>query len=106
MRYSYRWDLDLSVPWGPDAEMRFDRAYVRTHYDSAVRTGRLHVNNVSEDFLSPNAYEVFVNENASRLHGASIAGLVVGAMGVFVFTVALRHWLGERSRFREGADGA
>ena len=30
--------------------------------------------------------------DAHRLHGASIAGLVVGAMGVFVFTVALRHW--------------
>ena len=24
------------------------------------------------------------------------AGLVVGAMGVFVFTMALRHWLAER----------
>jgi len=33
---------------------------------------------------------------ASRFTGASIAGLVVGAMGVFVFTVALRHWLRER----------
>ena len=39
---------------------------------------------------------------ASRFHGASIAGLVVGVMGVFVFTVALRHWLGERRKFREG----
>jgi len=29
-------------------------------------------------------------------HGVSIAGLVVGAMGVFVFSVALRHWLKER----------
>jgi hypothetical protein len=37
----------------------------------------------------------------SRFTGASIAGLVVGAMGCFVFTVALRHWLGERRRFRE-----
>jgi hypothetical protein len=33
---------------------------------------------------------------ASRWHGGSIAGLVVAAMGVFVFTVALRHWLKER----------
>jgi len=31
---------------------------------------------------------------------ASIAGLVVGAMGVFVFTVALRHWLNQRGAFR------
>lgn len=44
-----------------------------------------------------------VDITASRLHGASIAGLVVGAMGVFVFTVALRHWLRERRRFREEA---
>ncbi len=42
-----------------------------------------------------------VDTTASRWHGASIAGLVVGAMGVFVFTVALRHWLGERRKFRE-----
>jgi hypothetical protein len=34
-----------------------------------------------------------------RLTGASVAGLVVGAMGVFVLAVALRHWLGERRRF-------
>jgi hypothetical protein len=40
---------------------------------------------------------------ASRFTGASIAGLVVGAMGVFVFTVALRHWLGERRTAREAA---
>ena len=40
---------------------------------------------------------------ASPFTGASIAGLVVGAMGVFVFTVALRHWLRERRRFREEA---
>jgi hypothetical protein len=46
---------------------------------------------------------VHVDTTASRWHGASIAGLVVGAMGVFVFTVALRHWLGERRRFREDA---
>ncbi len=44
-----------------------------------------------------------LNLRASRFHGASVAGLVVGAMGVFVFTVALRHWLGERRRFREEA---
>ncbi len=44
-----------------------------------------------------------VDTTASRFTGASVAGLVVGAMGVFVFTVALRHWLGERRRFREEA---
>jgi hypothetical protein len=39
--------------------------------------------------------------SGSRFTGASIAGLVVGAMGVFVFAVALRHWFEERRRFRE-----
>jgi len=40
---------------------------------------------------------------ASRWRPASIAGLVVGAMGVFVLTVALRQWLKERRVF--GASG-
>ncbi len=44
-----------------------------------------------------------INTMASRFHGASIAGLVVDAMGVFALTVALRHWLGERRRFGEDA---
>jgi hypothetical protein len=46
-------------------------------------------------FDAPTGY-VCVDATASRLHGASVAGLVVGAMGVFVFSVALRHWLRER----------
>ncbi|MHC4502340.1 MAG: hypothetical protein ACYTFI_03465 [Planctomycetota bacterium] len=48
----------------------------------------------------------YVTVGTSRFTGASIAGLVVGAMGVFVFTVALGHWLGERRRFRERDEGA
>ncbi len=45
---------------------------------------------------------VFYLDNvASRFHPASIAGLVVGAMGVFVFSVALRSWLAERRHCRE-----
>ena len=39
----------------------------------------------------------YLDTTTSRFHGASIAGLVVGAMGVFVFTVAFRHWLKERA---------
>jgi len=38
----------------------------------------------------------FVDASASRFHPASVSGFVVGAMGVFVFAIALRHWLGER----------
>jgi hypothetical protein len=33
---------------------------------------------------------------ASRFHGASVAGLVVGAMGIFIFGLYLRSWLRER----------
>ena len=47
-----------------------------------------------------------LDASANRFTGASIAGLVVAAMGVWVFSVALRHWLGERRRFREGTEGA
>lgn len=46
---------------------------------------------------------IMIDAGASRFHGASIAGLAVGAMGVFVFAVALRHWLGERRNLREEA---
>ncbi len=46
-----------------------------------------------------------IDATASRFHGASIAGLIVGAMGVFVFTVALRHWVGERRKFLEVTRG-
>jgi len=45
------------------------------------------------------AIGIAIDTTASRFHGASIAGLVVGAMGVFVFTVALRHWLNQRRAF-------
>ena len=39
---------------------------------------------------------VLVEATASRFHPASIAGLVVGAMGVFIFSLYLRGWLRER----------
>ena len=47
--------------------------------------------------------EVCVNADVGRWTGASIAGLVVGAIGVFVFAVALRYWLNRRRAFRDGA---
>jgi hypothetical protein len=56
------------------------------------------------DHLLPR-YAPVLDTTASRWHGGSIAGLVVGAMGVFVFSAALRHWLGERRKFREEAKG-
>ncbi len=43
----------------------------------------------------------YFDSRASRFHPASIAGLVVGAMGVFVFGAALKAWLRERKAYRE-----
>ncbi len=40
---------------------------------------------------------------ASRFTGASIAGLVVGAMGMFVFAAALRHWFERRRALGDAA---
>jgi len=39
---------------------------------------------------------VTVDTRASRLHPASVAGIVVGAMGVFIFGLHLRMWVKER----------
>ena len=65
--------------------------------DHVCWEGRAEVNSPAEFGRIVFAY---MRRGASRLHGASIAGLVVGAMGVFVFAVALRHWLGERRALR------
>ncbi len=52
-------------------------------------------------FMGPDAQSlmpvfVTVDTTASRFHPASVAGLVVGAMGVFIFGLYLRGWLRER----------
>ncbi|MHC5056165.1 MAG: hypothetical protein ACYTKD_15780 [Planctomycetota bacterium] len=39
---------------------------------------------------------VLVDTAASRFHPASIAGIVVGAMGCFILALYLRRWLRER----------
>ena len=41
-------------------------------------------------------YCVGIDTAASRFHPASVAGLVVGAMGCFIFGLYLRAWLCER----------
>jgi hypothetical protein len=41
-----------------------------------------------------------LDTNASRFTGASIAGPVIGVMGVFVYMVALYQWLGQRIAWR------
>ncbi|MHC4505433.1 MAG: hypothetical protein ACYTFI_19185 [Planctomycetota bacterium] len=49
---------------------------------------------------------ISIDPAAGRLAAPTIAGLVVGAMGVFVFASALRHWLGERTAFAIRPAGA
>jgi len=44
--------------------------------------------------------DLAVDPTRSRFHGASIFGLVVGAMGVFVLAVALRCWRGDLKAWR------
>jgi hypothetical protein len=39
---------------------------------------------------------IWFDKSKSRLTGASVAGLVVGAMGVFIFGLYLRAWMRER----------
>jgi hypothetical protein len=90
MIYSYAWDVT-------PANVADDRFPDWAHRYVALRGDELLHGRVVE---YPEG--LAVDTTASRFHGASIAGLVVGAMGVFVFSVALRHWLGERRRFREG----
>ena len=46
--------------------------------------------------LAQGYFRVVLYADEGRFTGASIAGLVVGAMGVFVFGAALRHWLERR----------
>ena len=44
----------------------------------------------------PDSRILALRTTASRFHPASIAGLVVGAMGCFIFGLYLRRWLRER----------
>ncbi|MHC5059005.1 MAG: hypothetical protein ACYTKD_30490 [Planctomycetota bacterium] len=42
------------------------------------------------------AYHGYLHVGGGRLTGGSVAGLFVGAMGVFIFGLYLRRWLCER----------
>jgi hypothetical protein len=68
----------------------------------AIIAGRI----VFENRLGFGSDELIVDATRGRFHAASIAGLVVGAMGAFVFTVALKHWLGERRAHAASAEDA
>ena len=48
-------------------------------------------------------YSIMVGVGMSRFHPASIAGLVVGAWGIFIFAAAFLHWR-RRRRLHEEQD--
>jgi hypothetical protein len=126
MRYSYAWDVTrLDLEGDNPHQARWHDRYVRFHLREAPFGW--HITSKDPRIIMP-AYtgypsldverrpelpscwpgRAWLCENkvlivfldAGRWHEASIAGLVVGAMGVFVFTVAFRHWFGERRKFR------
>jgi hypothetical protein len=57
----------------------------------AVFVGRVVDMDISGSGFTPLLYQ-----HASRFTGASVAGLIVGAMGCFIFGLYLRGWLRER----------
>ncbi len=92
-------------PGAMHTEVLFARDMASQRGEQVTAKARVRINTYCDGDFQLVEY-VLVDATASRLHGASIAGLVVGAMGLFVFPVALRHWLGERRTFREKDEGA
>jgi len=58
---------------------------------TAAFEGRARVETMTGGFFA-----IVLDTSDSRLHGASVAGLVVGAMGCFIFGLYLRRWLREK----------
>jgi len=75
-------DFRVLVRFGSDAQLAPDGTYVCVH-------GRFCLFDTALDTL-------LLDTAASRFHPASVAGLVVAAMGMFVFGLYLRSWLHER----------
>jgi hypothetical protein len=88
-------------------------ATIRLHEPGAESTGRNTVGGRCEVFhgrltapqheaglfdptTTPFTVQLIIDTTASRFHPASVAGLVVGAMGAFIFSLYLRSWLRER----------
>jgi hypothetical protein len=58
--------------------------------------GRLYIIRGETDTRPPEPWIQTMSVGGSRFHPASVAGLVVGAMGCFIFGLYLRRWLRER----------
>ena len=89
----------LSLSWGRSLNRYFvsgERGYVLVDSTESRPYWGTDIETVFEGRVVERGAHLVVDATASRFTGASIVGLVVGAMGVFVFSVALRHWLRER----------
>jgi hypothetical protein len=57
-------------------------------------SGRVHAKPTFYSFRRlGSTHRIYLDAGASRFHGASVAGLVIGTMGVFIFGLYLRSWL-------------
>ena len=69
--------------------------------EDAERTGGLWYGRLLEGRpWQGKASGLYLDGCASRFHPASVAGLIVGTMGVLVFGIVLRRWLRERRSVR------
>jgi hypothetical protein len=78
-----------SYPLATYVELYFDSDRAPAHGRVGVWRGRLMPERGGWTWLA-------VDTTASRLHPASVAGLVVGGMGCFIFGLYLRRWLRAR----------
>ncbi|GAF89556.1 unnamed protein product, partial [marine sediment metagenome] len=83
---------------------RVEESDLRGEDIEVVAKGRLHTAatyEIGQTEAAEPTWRIAVLLPVGRWTGASIAGLVVGAMGVFVFAMAVRHWLRERRAVTE-----
>ncbi len=123
MRYSFCWRYEVSELFEFSEDIKRgdwpDAAYVVFPMDPSVcaknlDTATLHPEmprserpamhgpaiavrgRVDKDTCHGAGYDPYIDITASRFTWQSITGLVVGAIGVFVFAVYLREWVNQR----------
>jgi len=81
-------NMSFKAPWGEAwIGVVVPHEKFMTYTEGTTFTGRLRLQK----------HYIRVDTNASRFTGASVAGLVVGAMGCFIFGLYLRRWLRDRN---------
>lgn len=101
IRYSYCWELSAQEyhDYGgrsPLEEGRWpDECYVQIRVAGGRYRGRLEATGRATPV---------VDGTRGRFTGQSVAGLLLGTMGIFVFAAAIRHWLERRRPVRTSAE--